>query len=91
MCLVTDAPGPVTTLVFEHIEDGEEIQVSRRDASKQRRLRARIAPQPAQAALLTPSRPALRPRPAGGPAAHDHVRKVPSPVPEPALSSSEDH
>jgi hypothetical protein len=90
MCLVTDAPGPVTTFVFEHVEDGEEIQLSRRQAPRPRHLLARAVPRPGESAALEQWRPAPRPRPAARPAAHDHVRKVPSPAPEPA-ASSEDH
>jgi hypothetical protein len=90
MCLVTDAPGPVTTFVFEHVEDGEEIQLSRRHAPRPRHLLARAAPRPGESAVLAQSRPALRPRPSARPAADEHARKVPSPAPEPA-ASSEDH
>ena len=90
MCLVTDAPGPVTSFVFEHLEDGEEIQVSRRPGARPRHLATGVTPRPGESAVLAQSRPPTAWRPAAAPVARDHVRKVPSPVPEPA-ASSEDH
>lgn len=88
MCLVTDAPGPVTTGVFEHLEDGEEIQASRRRAA--RRVAHAPSTPPGSGVVVArvlpaPSREVVARRPV-----HEHARKIPTPAREPS-TAAEDH
>ena len=93
MCLVTDAPGPIMPLVFEHLEDGEELRLARRrPAGQLQRLAQAPAASPEVTRLVeTPRAP--RPRPAEPPAVQAHARKAPPSASEPSASSasSEDH
>jgi hypothetical protein len=93
MCLVTDAPGPITSLVFEHLEDGEEVRLSRRLGAGQHRRLARTPSAGRETAVQVQAPPARRPRPAARTAVPAHARKLPSLTAEPSASSasSEDH
>jgi hypothetical protein len=91
MCLVTDVPGPMVPLVFEHLEDGEEVRLSRRRAVGQQPRLAQMPPGGRERTpLMAPSAP--RPRPAARPAVQAHARKAPPPPDaSSSLSTSEDH
>ena len=93
MCLVTDAPGPITPLFFEHLEDGEEVRVSQRRTGRQQHRLAQMRPATHETTLLVQAQAAPRPRPAARTAVDAHRRKAPPPVPEPSApsQSSEDH
>jgi hypothetical protein len=93
MCLVTDAPGPITPLVFEHLEDGEEVQLSRRRAGRPSQRLAQTPPSAREATRLAHAPLVPRPRPATPTAISAHARKAPPPVSDPSASSasSEDH
>jgi hypothetical protein len=88
MCLVTDAPGPLTAGVFEHLEDGEEVHLARR-ITQRRPASAVTAPQVAVASatarLTTPP-----PQPKAARAAQQPARKIPAPASAPP-DSTEDH
>jgi hypothetical protein len=92
MCLVTDAPGPITPLVFEHLEEGEEVQLARRRAARQPQRLAQAPPASPEAARLAQSPLAPRPRPVAPIAVQAHARKAP-PSAEPSAppAASEDH
>ena len=90
MCLVTDAPAPVTTGVFEYLEDAEEIQAGRRRMATPRPAAARSVPRPATTAAATRVTPALRAQPAARSGAQEPVRKIPAAAREPA-AASDDH
>jgi hypothetical protein len=92
MCLVTDAPGPITPLVLEHLEDGEEVQLSRRRAARQPQQLARSRPASPEATRLVQAPLAPRPRPAAPIAVQAHARKTPpSAEPSAPSTSTEDH
>jgi len=93
MCLVTDAPGPITPLVFEHLEDGEEVRLARRRTASQLQRVAQAPPASPEAIRLVEAPLAPRPRPALHTAGQAHARKAPPPASEPSASSasSEDH
>jgi hypothetical protein len=93
MCLVTDAPGPITPLVFEHLEDGEEVRLARRQGIGQHRRLARMPSPERPVAVVAQSYPAPRPRAAARTAVRTHARKAPPPMLDPSASPapSEDH
>ena len=92
MCLVTDVPGPMVPLVFEHLEDGEEVRVSRRRAVGQQPRLAQMPLGGRETTLLMAAPSAPRPRPAARPAVQAHARKAPPPPDaSSSLSTSEDH
>ena len=93
MCLVTDAPGPVTPLVFEHLEDGEEVRLARRRTASQLQRLAEALPASPEAIRLVETPLAPRPRPTERTAVQGHTRKAPPSASEPSVSSgsSEDH
>ena len=93
MCVVTDAPGPVMPLVFEHLEDGEEVRLARRRTASQPQRLAQAPPASPEAVRLLETPLAPRPRPAQHTVVQAHARKAPPSAPEPSASSasSEDH
>jgi hypothetical protein len=90
MCLVTDAPGPVTTGVFEHLEEGEEIQASRRRAAARRVAHAPSTPPRSGAIVVARVLPAPSRELAARRPVHEHAPKIPAPAPEPS-TAAEDH
>ena len=91
MCLVTDAPGPITPLVFEHLEDGEEVQLARRRAARQPQRLAQAPPASPEAMRVVQAPQAPRPQPAVPTAVLAHARKAPPSEPSAPSVSSEDH
>jgi hypothetical protein len=90
LCLVTDAPAPVTPYMLEHVEDGEEVQLAQRlGLARRHRLVRQSAPRPDPSLARVAARSAPAPRREARPAAAP-ARKVPSPVPDSA-PASEDH
>jgi hypothetical protein len=89
MCVVTDAPGSVTTGVFEALEDAEEIHGARRRKTAPAPSSTQPTPRPAMTVVTQPA-PVLRPRSAPRPMAHDSARKIPAAAREPA-AASDDH
>ena len=88
MCLVTDAPGPVTAGVFEHLEDGEEIQAARRVVQ---RRPTTVQPGPrAILSRLTARISTPRPQPPAPRKTQEPAHKVPAPASNPP-DSTEDH
>ena len=90
MCLVTDAPSPVTSGLFEFLEDAEEIHAARRRKAVPLPPATRPAPPAAAAAVIRPPAPILRPPSFALPVAHDVARKIPAAAREPA-AASDDH
>jgi hypothetical protein len=92
MCLVTEAPGPVTTGVFEALEEAEETHAARRRKAASRPATADRAPRPPAlaAVAVVQSTPTVRPQSIARPVTHDFARKIPAAAREPS-AVSEDH
>ena len=90
LCLVTDAPGPVTTGVFEALEEAEETHAARRRKAASRPAAADRTPRPAALAAVAPFTPTVRPQSIARPVTHDFARKIPAAAREPA-AVAEDH
>lgn len=89
MCLVTDAPAPVTTGVFEYLEDAEEIHAARRRIISAR-PETQWAPRPAASVAATRPAPVLQLQRIARSVAHEPARKIPAAAREPA-AASDDH